>query len=394
MPMKILRVISSMNPTHGGPSQGIRNSIPKLAEIGVLNEVVSLDDPTMEFVRNQPFVIHPVGQESGPWKYNRNLIPWLESNIHKYDIVIVHGLWLFHSYAVTKVIRQLKSEQSNYQIPKVYIMPHGMLDPYFQKSKGRKLKALRNWIYWNLVEHRVIKEADGILFTCEEELHLAKLSFRNYQPKKELNIGYGITPAPELLVEDVELFRDKFGLKEGDHFMLFLSRIHEKKGVDLLVLAFLKLKEEGFNLPKLVIAGPGLDSNYGKSIVASCKLEQDIIFPGMLKGNFKWAAFLSCDAFILPSHQENFGISIVEAMACGKPVLISNKVNIWREIASGKGGLIADDTEVGVYSMIKQWVEMSAVEKLNMADSAFQLFSNQFTIEEAANKMKRILLSN
>ena len=91
--MKILRVIQTMDPTQGGPSQGIRNSIPALKQIGVENEVVTLDDPAASFIASDPFKTHALGPSTGPWRYGSRLVPWLMDNLSRFDIVIVHGLW-------------------------------------------------------------------------------------------------------------------------------------------------------------------------------------------------------------------------------------------------------------------------------------------------------------
>src|SRR5690606_39791764 len=115
-----------------------------------------------------------------------------------------------------------------------------------------------------------------------------------------------------------------------------------------------RLKQESFDIPDLVIAGPGLNTLFG-SRLKKLAVGSSIHFPGMLEGAEKWGAFSGCEAFILPSHQENFGIAVVEAMACGKPVLISNKVNIWQEIITGGGGLVGEDTEESTYLSLKTW---------------------------------------
>lgn len=81
-----------MDPSSGGPCQGIRNSIPELEKLGVQNEVVSLDDPTASFVREDTFPIHLLGPAKNPWAYNPKLIPWLLENLPRFDAVIVHGL--------------------------------------------------------------------------------------------------------------------------------------------------------------------------------------------------------------------------------------------------------------------------------------------------------------
>ena len=385
--IRILRVIASMNPISGGPCQGIRNTIPELSKLGIENEVVCLDDADADYLATDNFVIHALGQARGPWAYHKTLVPWLMDNFRKYEMVIIHGLWLYHSYAVNKVLKEYKKRNIN--LPKIFVMPHGMLDPYFQKAAGRKLKAIRNRIYWKLIEGQLIKNVDGVLFTCEEELLLARKTFIPYHPKKEINIGYGILPPPEYSEEMQKAFSQKVPEWNNEPYLLFLSRIHPKKGVDLLINAYQELEKEGnFLLPKLVIAGPGLEEFYGKEMQSLASTSPNIYFPGMLSGDAKWGALYGSEAFILPSHQENFGIAVVEALGCGKPVLITNKVNIYKEIKSGGGGIIESDNLKGIKTVIKSWLHLSETERDIFGKNAFQVFNKYFVVDSTA---KRIL---
>ncbi|MCH4822767.1 glycosyltransferase [Gramella lutea] len=382
--MRILRVIATMNPKSGGPCQGIRNSIPVQKKAGISNEVVSLDIPGENFLKENEFKIHALGPVKGPYAYCKNLENWLKENLERFDIVIIHGLWLHNSYGTFRVWNTIK--RRNKKIPELYVMPHGMLDPYFQKARSRKIKALRNWIFWNLIEKKVVNGADGLLFTCVEEMELAKRTFSNYKPKRTLNVGYGISSPPEKKEADYNNFLKKCPKLENRSYWLFLSRIHPKKGVDLLIKSYLKLKEQDSELPDLVIAGPGLESDYGQQMQ---KLGDNasIHFPGMLTGKTKWAAFHYSECFILPSHQENYGIAVVEAMACKKPVLITDQVNIWREIKNGKGGLISKDNLEGVCDVLKTWSNLSDRKKFELGRNAWNVFREKFSVENTALKM-------
>jgi glycosyltransferase involved in cell wall biosynthesis len=111
----------------------------------------------------------------------------------------------------------------------------------------------------------------------------------------------------------------------------------------------------------------------------------------MLNGSAKWGAFYGCDAFTLPSHQENFGIAVVEAMACGKPVLISNQVNIWREIHDERSGLVDDDTPDGVHRLLQRWMDITDAVKQQIGDQARMAFEKLFAIDPAAERFIRVL---
>src|SRR5690606_11182530 len=144
--------------------------------------------------------------------------------------------------------------------------------------------------------------------------------------KDEINVGSGVEAPPANNLLASEAFLNPHGGLKDRPYWLFMGRIDPKKGADVVITAYLIRQLTYPALPRLIIAGPGLETNFGKRLLRIAINSPDVIFPGMLTGDTKWAALYGCEAFILPSHQENFGISIVEAMACGKPVLITNKV--------------------------------------------------------------------
>lgn len=379
--MKILRVIASMDPVGGGPAQGLRNIIPELYDLGVINEVVCFDSGKEDYCGKDFFKIHYLGKGIGPFKFNLNLNIWLLKNFSRFDVVIIHGLWLYNSFGT--LISWKIFSMKNISFPKLYVMPHGMLDPYFQKAKSRKFKSIRNSFFWHLFEKYVINGANGVLFTCQQELDLAKTTFIGYSPNSELNVSYGIQSPP--VIENLSnKFHSFFPQLIGKDFILFLSRVHEKKGVDLLILAFLKLKEAYEWIPDLVIAGPGLDSEYGKELIKISGQEKKIHFLGMVKGDMKWSLLYKSDIFILPSHQENFGIAIVEALACGKPVLITNKVNIFKEIVSSEAGFAQDDTLEGVTNLLEIYLKLTESKKEDLNKKANKLFEQIFSIKQSA----------
>ncbi|HEA31091.1 MAG TPA: glycosyltransferase [Leeuwenhoekiella sp.] len=410
--MKILHVVDQMDPKRGGVCQAIRTIIKGASLLGESNEVVSLDDPKSDFLSGDSFKTHALGPADNPWSYSKDIKAWLISNLLNYDKVIIHGLWQFPSYAVYLAKRDLmKNDNSEgskpYKLPQIYVMPHGMLDPYFQRAASRKLKAVRNTLYWKIIENKIINTADALLFTCDEEKNLARQPFSPYRPPKELVIGLGVERPPDETVEMQKAFQSKCAGLNESKYILFISRIHEKKGVDLLIQAYSNWLDEhstdsdgnkNTTILKLVIAGPGIETDYGKKIESEVEgnnnLKNNVLFPGMLVADAKWGAFYGCEAFILPSHQENFGIAVVEALACGKPVLISDQVNIWREIEDGKAGIIGSDTLKGTLKIIEKWNDLSKENQENMAINAKLTFNNHFTINSAAARLVEALNEN
>jgi glycosyltransferase involved in cell wall biosynthesis len=392
--MRLLHVINSMDPVSGGPSQGIRNLDMAMKNLGVVREVVCLDSRDASYLGEDDFAIHAIGPGRGPWYYSIELSNWLTANLTRFDVIIVNGLWTYHSYATWKVMDKLKKYKQGNNLPRVLIMPHGMLDPYFQKAKERWLKAIRNWFYWKVIESKVINDSDGLLFTCETELLLARETFTPYKPKKEYNSGYGIQPPKFYDSRMKTAFKASCPDLKDKNYILFLGRIHQKKGVDLLVKAYIQIHSLSHSLqiiiPDLVIAGPGLDSGFANKILNELTdfpaIKTKIHFPGMVGGDAKWGALYGCEAFILPSHQENFGIAVVEALACSKPVLISNQVNIWREIHKENGGLVEDDTLAGTIKLLLDWINIDEHEKMVINKNAFKTYENCFKTEKILEK--------
>jgi glycosyltransferase involved in cell wall biosynthesis len=414
--MRILHIIGTMDPRTGGVCQAIRTMISGLSALGVSNEVCSLDDPSASFLSSDPLKIHAEGPGSGPWYYSSKLAPWLNKNLDRYDVVILHGLWLYNGYAVRKAVEKQHLQQKEKGVKntlRLFIMPHGMLDPYFQKASGRRLKALRNHLYWQLIEKKIVNGSEGVLFTCELEKQLARGSFHPYKPKKEIVVGLAVDEPPAYQPSMNLAFREKCsGLGDRPYF-LFLSRIHPKKGAGLLVNAYGKLKKEYLvskqrfqmaggheeadnqtpDFPALVIAGPGLETPYGQELALledADAAANDIFFPGMLSGEAKWGAFYGCEAFVLPSHQENFGIAVVEALACRRAVLISNQINICEEIKAGGGGIIQPDNMAGTCKLLATWQEMDEDEKLTMGIKARNIYRKNFSVARMAKELLEV----
>src|SRR5207249_2195904 len=143
----------------------------------------------------------------------------------------------------------------------------------------------------------------------------------------------------------------------------------------------------------LIVAGPdqvGWEREL-RSQVAHLNLKDRVVFTGMLEGAVKQGAFASADAFVLPSHQENFGISVVEALAAGLPVLISNRVNIWREIDADRAGYVDSDDLPGTTRLLQRWIETPPVEREAIRQNARKCFEQRFEINRAVDSLLQVL---
>lgn len=375
--MRILRVISSTNPVIGGPIEGIRQITPVLSAMGHATDVVTLDAPCSPWLADAPFTTHAIGPVCGGYCYSPKLVPWLRSNAAMYDFVVVHGLWQYTSYGAWRAMSALKRPY--------FVYPHGMLDPYFKRA--HPFKHLKKCLYWPWAEYRVLRDAAAVCFTCEEERILARQSFGIYRCREAV-VSYGTSApagAPDALRE--AFYKTQPSLR-GKRFLLFLSRIHPKKGCDLLIEAFARLSAAQPDLT-LVMAGPD-EVGYQASLMRQATergVADRIVWPGMLRGDVKWGAFQSAEAFALISHQENFGIAVAEALACGLPVLISNKVNIWREIRQSGAGLVNDDTADGAFQLLSSWASLSTQARKEMGVAARDVFNARFEIRRSAQSL-------
>jgi glycosyltransferase involved in cell wall biosynthesis len=380
MTFRILHCIPSVDPRGGGPIEGLKQLSTVNRQRGHEIEVLTLDAPDAPWVKDFPFPCHAVGPTRfWGYRFSPRWVPWLKANAHRYDAIIINGIWQYHAYGTWRALRRSATPY--------FVFTHGMLDPWFKRAYP--LKHLKKWIFWPWGEYRVLRDAAAVMFTCEDERRLARQSFWLYKCD-EYVVSYGTSAPPA----DVERQRAAFGAQfpqlEGKRQLLFLGRVHEKKGADLLFKAFAAHKQRGtpgLKDVQIVMAGPA-DHAYGhemQALVQSLGISDQVTWTGMVTGDAKWGAFRQADAFILPSHQENFGIAVAEALACGLPVLISNQVNIWREIQQSEAGIFDVDTQVGTERLIEKWLATPPERWARMRENAKDCFDQRFLIDRTAD---------
>ena len=385
--MRILRAIRSVNPEGGGPIEGISQVSRVLARLGHQVELLSLDAENDPWVGSCPLRVHAVGKGGRDYGYAANYVSWLKRNASDYDAVIVSGLWQYHGLGVWQALRRSSTPY--------YVFPHGMLDPWFKRAYP--LKHLKKWLYWPWAEYRVLRDARAVLFTCEEERRLARDSFWLYRCRERV-VNYGTsTPSGDPEIQR-EAFVRRFPSLRNKRLLLFLGRIHPKKGCDVLVKAFAEFlnratSQAGDLAWHLVLVGPD-QTGWQASLEAqsqSLGLSGSITFTGMLRGDEKWGAVRSSELFVLPSHQENFGIAVVEALACGVPTIIGSGVNIWREVVEDKAGWMCEPRVDSLVEALLRWQATPEAEQTAMSQRARTCFQQRFEIEGVARSLIRVL---
>jgi glycosyltransferase involved in cell wall biosynthesis len=385
--LKILHLIATVDPEYGGPVEGIlrQNEV-----IPGTMEIASLDSPHAGFLADFPIKTYPLGEyKTGEgWVHflkrygvSRKYLRWLSENASNYDCVIVNGLWNFSSMAAS-----LTLPSSN--VP-YFVFTHGMLDPWFRTNF--RAKHLLKQFFWLFSECRLLANSESVLFTTKEERDLARTMFWGHNYRAEV-VGYGTAAPPPSNDAQEEQFRLTVPALGDRKYLLFLSRIHSKKGCDLLIRAFASIASR-FRDIDLVVAGPdqsGLKEQLQREAAGS-GIADRVHWPGMITGDAKWGAFRSAEAFVLPSHSENFGVVVAEALACSTPVLISNKVNIWHEIEDERAGFVDDDSVEGTVRLLDRYLSLSPDERSCMRTRARVCFLKHFDIKERAAALQRLL---
>lgn len=384
--MNTLHVIDSLSPEAGGPPEAVRQLAKAYRKIGARMEVVCLDNPDATFLKDVPCTVHAVGQGCmGRYRFSLRIWRWLQDNVARFDGIVMHGIWSFPGVATRSSALRTGTPYG--------IFVHGALDPWFyRKYPGKHIKKMAYWP----IQYAVLRDAFAVFFTAESERDLAKTSF---QPNKwnSAIVPFGITDpdengaAPSTQIEE---FYNRFPTLRKRRFLLFLARIHQKKGCDLLIDAFAKIANSNPDVD-LMIAGPdqeGMQAILQRSVQQS-GLAARVHWPGMIDGDIKWGALRACDAFVLSSHSENFGIAVVEALAMGRPVLISNQVNIWPEIESDGAGLVDDDTLEGTERLLRGWFGLAPAARDAMASRARPCFERRFTMDRTALAIENLFSS-
>jgi glycosyltransferase involved in cell wall biosynthesis len=331
--MKVLHVIPSVGPLRGGPSVMLRTMSCGLAQAGVAVDIATTDDNgagRLDVSHAKPVVEDGVTYWYFPrqtkfYTFSWPLTCWLAQHVKDYDVVHVHALF---SYAAIPAALYAK----RYNVPYI-VRPLGVLNRWGVENRRRYLKKLS----FTLIEKHILNNAAAIHYTSEQErLEAAELGVKDraviIANAVDVPLDIGITRGR---------FRSLLPQLGDSRMILFLSRIDRKKGLDILLAAFAKIHKQEPRV-MLVIAGNGEAAFIGHLRQQATRLGigSEIIWPGFLSGDDKRAALADADIFILPSYSENFGVSVVEAMAAGVPVIVSDQVAIHQEIAAGRAGIV------------------------------------------------------
>lgn len=375
--MRLLHVIRSLNPQDGG-IVALLDQLLRLHEGRDGAMLVTLDPPEARWLADLPYPVVALGPGRGTFGYAPNLPRWIRNQAGRFDAGIVHGLWQYPSLALRQTRRHLP-----------YAMfPHGMLDAWIAQAYPEK-QAKKSW-YWTLAERHAFRHASAVLFTAREEMENSLHTFQRYPEGQDYVVGAGLRVPAGSGEDERRAFLDAFPALRQRRFLLYLSRLHDKKAPELVLDAFAKMHAQDDVM--LVMAGGGRPDYVErlKSRVPEATRSR-VVWTGHLEGARKWGAFHAADAFILPSHQENFCLAAVEALGCCLPVLISNRINIWREITQENAGLVAEDTAAGTHTLLQQWELLTPDARQQMRVAAFDCYRRHFDLAAFDRRLKDTL---
>lgn len=397
--MKLLCVVPSYWPAFqfGGPIYSVHNLNKALVNKGVnvtvyttnvglddgnvpINEEVNVDGVKVFYFKFIKF-FEFLGTTG--WQFSPQITKKLRENLKNFDIIYINAIWNYPTAVASYYCRKYS---------KPYILsPRGSLYPStFMK------KAWKKSLYYNLIARNILEGAKAIHYTTEDEAQQCHQFLR--LNNKAIIIPNGLDLSEFNDLPNYESLRKKFPNLQNKKVILFLSRINWIKGMDILIEGFAKLKKEKKDV-HLLIVGKDDGDNYIEKVklwVKRYNLENFVTFAGQLTGKDKLVAYCGSDIFILPSYSENFGMVVIEAMACELPVIISDKVGLANEIKKNNAGIIIGTTADDVYRGLKTTLENQKVIDI-MKKNAKKMVYELYDINRVADRMieffKEILIN-
>jgi glycosyltransferase involved in cell wall biosynthesis len=379
--LRVLQVVASVNRNVGGPAISVSRLATVLAQEGVDSILATLDYPLQgpqAFVEN----VHMVSESAGflaqclrGWSpaLRRRLMMTVHDGV---SVVHNHGLWMFPNlYARQAAIAA--------GVPLV-ISPRGMLEEW---SLGRS--RVRKAMAWYLYERTNLKSAALFHATSEAEAG----SIRAMGLDKPIAVISNGIDVPDLsVVPDRKVLETRFPDLVGKRWLLFLSRLHPKKGITELLHVWGNLASR-FPEWQLVIAGTDLDGyvEIVKREADALGLGNCITFTGMLVDNDKTCALANADLFVLPTYSENFGIVVAEALAQGVPV-ITTKAAPWKELSTNNCGWWIDTGEAALAATLLEAMQFPAEERRTMGRRGRDLMVQRYSWGRVASEMKAVYL--
>ena len=380
---RVLHVIPSVALKDGGPSVAIplicRGLKQKGIDIDVATTVGAEEADLLNRDLSRPLDRDGVNyfcfrRQSEFYKVSLPLSNWLSQHIRDYDLVHIHALFSYSSYSAARLAAKSG-------VPYI-VRPLGVLNRWGLQNRRRLLKRFSI----RFIEKRIIQKSAALHFTSQQERVEAEETFATNQ---SANIPIGIDLAPYRSQASPDGFYERFPNARGRNIILFLSRLDQKKGLDLLLRAFADvMTDDRHPRPLLVIAGQGADDFVSglRRLAADLNIAGDILWAGFLEGADKLSALAAASLFALPSYSENFGIALVEAMAAGLPSVMSDQVAIAGDATEYDAGLAVPCEVEPLASALRQLLDDSELRE-RLGRNARRLVEDRFSLEAMSNAL-------
>lgn len=349
--MRVLHIVPSYYPAfkYGGPIESVYLLNKALLKKGIIVDVLTTNagiEERSDIPPNKWLNIDGVKVKYFPYyfyeyySFSPELFISAMEQVSNYDLVHITSLWCFPVLA--------GSIASVFSKKPFIISPRGMLYEEAINVKSKHIKKL----YFHLIAKHYLKRAAAIHYTTGDERDRAGNFVKSNNQSFVIPNGLDLNKFVNL--PEKGSFKNKYPILKDKKYILFLSRLDKQKGISLLIEAFRELAQKYSNL-FLVIAGPD-NVGYKRDIESQLKnygLLDKTLFTGMLIGDDKLSAYVDAELFVLSSYFENFGMTVIEAMACKTPVVISNRVGIYKEVKEHNAGIVVNLSTDDLHQAIK-----------------------------------------
>jgi glycosyltransferase involved in cell wall biosynthesis len=369
-----LQVAAHLDPRFGGISACIpplvqatesqaRHLAPVAAFCGPEEDISHIEKRNLQVFR------FPAGRTT--WMRNTALTDRLRSLIEVSDGVHIHGIWGEHAAVAARLAREAG---------KPYIVAaHGMLEGW-----ALQRKRVKKSLYSLLIERPNLQGA-----ACVQALTRAEVQdYRRFQIRNPIAVIPNGVDAPVKAIPDG--FLEAWPQLKSKRLVLFLSRLHPKKGLDILCQAWSRVHCK-FPECHLVLAGPDFEGSRAtlEALVDKFDIRESVTFTGMLSAGMKWSALAACELFVLPSYSEGFSMAILEAMAAAVPVIVTHACN-FPEVAERGCGLTIEPEARGLEAAIVSTLNASAEERRKMGRNGQDLVLQRYTWESIGRQLREV----
>lgn len=377
--MKVLHVIPSISKIYGGPSGAVLDLCERLNQKGVAAEIATTTamqaadyrygDGDSAVIRGTRTIFFH--RTLGEYKLSFSMKKWLEGNIRNYDLIHIHSIFCYPTVLAGSLARKNK-------IPYI-VRPLGQLYPWSMTRKS----ALVKWLYMALFELKNIERANAIHFTTTDEMERAVIRNKS----RGFVVPNGCNQPEATAPDALERY---FSMLSGVKFVLFLGRVHPKKGLELLLSAMASACRPH---PEwmFVIAGTG-DEPYVASLhrrVNEQGLASRVIFVGHVEGEKKEALLGAARIFVLPSYSENFGIAVAEAMLRGLPVIVSDQVAVQGDIKEYNAGIVVECRSDRIAEALNRLMSDEEMRRL-LGENARRLAESRYGWDKIVDRLIKI----